>query len=117
MSVVAKICRRLSPKTFAISAIGLTVILCVYYASYTTDVGQRGGGASESQAKDDELRRPQQPEHLRSMVGGGDHKNQHDNFEICPKLMAAEADVNTVDVFKDFEFQVSVLLNSIMYLI
>lgn len=104
MSVAAKICRRMSPKTFALTAIGLTIILCVYYANYTTDIRTNQTQDNAKGNEDSgELPQPQRIFELlqRSKI------STHKEFQMCPKLYPAEADVNTLDVFKDFEFQVS----------
>jgi alpha-mannosidase len=102
MSVAAKICRRMSPKTFALTAIGLTIILCVYYANYTTDIRTNQTQDNAKGNEDSgELPQPQRIFELlqRSKI------STHKEFQMCPKLYPAEADVNTLDVFKDFEFQ------------
>lgn len=35
-----------------------------------------------------------------------DEEEDADDKDVCPALVAAESDINTVDVFKDFDFQV-----------
>lgn len=102
MSVAAKICRRMSPKTFALSAIGLTILLCVYYARYTTEIRS----PSQDNTKVEENDVPQ-PQRIFQSIQSSKKESKNSAFQVCPKLYAAEADVNTVDVFKDFEFQVS----------
>ncbi|XP_008193678.1 alpha-mannosidase 2 [Tribolium castaneum] len=99
MSVSAKVCRKMSPKTFALTAIGLTIILCVYYANYTTDI--RTNQTQENSKESDELPQPQRIFELLQRSKFATNKE----FEVCPKLYPAEADISTVDVFKDFEFQ------------
>lgn len=102
MTVMGKICRRMSPKGFALTAIGLTVVLCVYYTSYTSDVGKISNQTGD--------RLEVKSQRLIDKLGGARRVMEKKEFEVCPKLTAAETDVNTVDVFKDFEFQVSNVL-------
>ncbi|CAG9768680.1 unnamed protein product [Ceutorhynchus assimilis] len=98
-----RICRRPSPKGFAITAIAATVLLCVYYTSYTSDVQRTNHSALSPEAL-----------HQRRNVAESDfpsgsvrqiHEKQ--DFGVCPKLIAADADISTLDVFKEFEFQPS----------
>lgn len=95
-------CRRLSPRTFAYSAIGITIILCVYYANYTTDINQ---SVSEPHAEKSVL------QGVIATVNKEKSKN-NGTYEKCPNLQPAEADINTLDVFKDFDFQVSLFVKS-----
>ncbi|XP_044752523.1 alpha-mannosidase 2 [Coccinella septempunctata] len=107
MTVSTKFCRRLSPKVFAYSAISVTVLLCIYYASYTTDYGTKNGNFRHS-GKRKEWEKLQNEE---VKVGKSSFLSSKEEFVEryleCPKLSQAEADVNTVEVFKDFEFQPS----------
>ncbi|CAH0558347.1 unnamed protein product [Brassicogethes aeneus] len=95
MTVSGKLCRRMSPKGFALTGIGLTVLLCIYYTSYTSDVSKLPNQNAERGA-DPKAQR---------LVGAKRRIYQKKDYEVCPKLNAAETDVNTVEVFKDFEFQ------------
>lgn len=90
-------CRRLSPRAFAYTAIGVTIILCVYYANYTTDINQ---SVTETRAE----KNVAQPVAVVTKKGGMDRKGR--DYEKCPDLQPAEADISTLDVFKDFDFQV-----------
>ncbi|XP_050504122.1 alpha-mannosidase 2 [Diabrotica virgifera virgifera] len=101
MTMSNRICRRMSPRCFALSAIGLTVLLCVYYTSYTSDVNQR---VDQSQRAEISGSRQTQ-RFFRNIIRNTERYGQDKSFEVCPKLTAAEADVNTVEVYKDFEFQ------------
>ncbi|CAH1102433.1 unnamed protein product [Psylliodes chrysocephalus] len=103
MTVSTRLCRRMSPRCFALSAIGLTVLLCVYYTSYMSDISQR----AEPQASDvSDGRRIQR--FFRDIVNETKDKNgASKHFGTCPKLSAAEADINTLEMFKDFDFQPS----------
>lgn len=92
--------RRLSPRAFAYSAIGVTIILCVYYANYTTDISQ---SVAESHAE----KNVAQPIAIATKIKKS-HKNEAN--EKCSNLQPAEADISTLDVFKDFDFQVSLFL-------
>lgn len=110
-----RICRRMSPKGCALTAIGLTILLCIYYTSYTSDVrnqdndnidigrSQRLIQTNNGQQRD---KRPLQVYEKRV-------------YETCPKLLPAEVDVNTVDVFKDFDFQVNthIYTNKIVFIL
>ncbi|KAJ8920908.1 hypothetical protein NQ315_015701 [Exocentrus adspersus] len=102
MTVSSKVCRRLSPKGFALTAIGLTVLLCIYYTSYTSDVNQRENPSQERTLNS--IHRERYIHSFKEHVLDGMPKKE---LEICPKLAAAETDISTVDVFKDFEFQPS----------
>ena len=93
----------MSPKTFALTAIGLTIILCVYYANYTTDIRSN---QTQENSKGSEENGPPQPQKLVNMLLQRSKGTTNKEYQMCPKLHPAEADVNTVDVFKDFEFQV-----------
>ncbi|KAK5646364.1 hypothetical protein RI129_004828 [Pyrocoelia pectoralis] len=101
--MVAKFFVRLSPKTFAICAFVVTILLCVYYASYVTDVrrseatdigdGNRGVGR-----RPELVELPPDPQSLKS-------KQSLKAENVCPVVVGSDADINTVDVFKDFDFQ------------
>lgn len=106
MTVASKICRRLSPRGFALTAIGLTILLCIYYTSYTSDVNQRGNHSQETRAAGgNEVDAGKFLHSFRDHIVDGTALKK--DLEMCPRLGAAEADVSTADVFKDFEFQVS----------
>ncbi|KAJ8960726.1 hypothetical protein NQ318_020018 [Aromia moschata] len=99
MTVAARICRRVSPKGFAATAVCVTVLLCVYYTNYVGDVGRRGADRPQQERGPASRRADGFPGPLsRPAAGAGE-------YEACPRLAAAEADVNTAEVFKDFEFQ------------
>ncbi|KAF2903772.1 hypothetical protein ILUMI_02399, partial [Ignelater luminosus] len=100
--MVAKLCVRFSPKTFALCAIAITVILCIYYASYVTDVRQNVNQTGERRAAEIvELPSVEEMEKTVKVV-----KQKRLQYEgVCPVLGPAEADINTVDIFKEFDFQ------------
>lgn len=97
--MVSKIFLRLSPKTFVLCAIAVTILLSVYYASYVTDVRHNVSQPNERRAEVIEVI---QVEKAESLV-----EPRVSKYESCPALEAAETDINTVEVFKDFDFQVS----------
>lgn len=104
--MAAKLCRRLSPRGLAYCAIGLTILLCIYYASYTSDVNQNINQTDERRT---EIILESQAQVQEAEVS---HSVRHKSkkpiiYDTCPSLTAAETDINTVDVYKDFEFQVS----------
>lgn len=99
-------CRRLSPRAFAYSAIGITIILCVYYANYTTNINQP---VPENHVEKNVIPRI-------AMAVKSERSNENEVYEKCPSLQPAEADINTLDVFRDFDFQVSLFLYRWMYL-
>ncbi|KAL3281492.1 hypothetical protein HHI36_004699 [Cryptolaemus montrouzieri] len=105
MTVSAKFGRRLSPKFFAYSAITVTILLCIYYASYTTDYGSKSGVFRNSNN-----RKQWERFHNDGLTIGRSSvstKEEVKEYMECPNLSQAEADINTMDVFKDFEFQPS----------
>ncbi|KAL1513431.1 hypothetical protein ABEB36_002843 [Hypothenemus hampei] len=96
-----RICRRPSPKGFALTAIAATILLCIYYTSYTSDVQQ----ATHSDM-------PLGTAALQQQRNGQSHyptslTYEKKDFEKCPTLVAADSDISTLDVFKEFEFQPS----------
>lgn len=110
MSVTFKICRRLSPRSFALAAIFLTILLCIYYTNYTSEVSRQRDHTNDVGPNEGQSHRLFQNsfrEHSPKLSGEGWGSK---DYGMCPKLGAAEADVNTLEVFKDFEFQVSNLV-------
>lgn len=115
--MVAKLFRRLSPRGLAYCAIGLTIILCIYYASYTSNVNQNINNQNDVRRSDILIEEPQaqvqeQDESIRHRHNTIKHQHNKNKksilYDTCPLLTAAEADINTVDVYKDFEFQVTI---------
>lgn len=92
--MVAMIYRRLTPRAFAIAAVLLTVVLCLYYTSFTSDVSNNSG-----QSQNRELNGVQAP-----YVAP---KKNNIKYGVCPKLPQSQADIDTVQIYKDFDFQVS----------
>lgn len=121
--MTVKLCRRLSPKGLAYCAVGLMILLCIYYASYTSDVNQNINQNQEQRNTRSEIileavaqqQQHQQQEKQEQRIQEAEvtqHPVRHKSkrpilYDTCPSLTAAEADINTVDVYKDFEFQVS----------
>lgn len=105
--MVAKLFRRLSPRGLAYCAIGLTILLCIYYASYTSNVNQN--------INQNEERRPEMLIEAQAQVQESESLNVKQQFktqilyDTCPSLTAADADIDTADVYKDFEFQVIII--------
>lgn len=93
--MVTMLYRKFTPRTFAIIAIVLTVLLCLYYASFTSDVPPN---SIQAQNRGEIV---QQPAKLRRPL----HK-----YGMCPKLSPSEADIDTAQIYKKFDFQVSVFL-------
>lgn len=96
MKMVTKLFRRLTPRAFAIAAVLLTILLCLYYASLTSDVTQT---ANQSQPGREILTAPLHARHRKRTLGSS-----------CPKLSQSQADIDTVQIYKDFEFQVRIPL-------
>lgn len=108
--MTVKLCRRLSPRGLAYCAIGLTILLCVYYASYTSDVNQNINQNEERRPEIILVAEAQVQEASEATQRPIRHKNKGPLlYDTCPSLTTAEADINTVDVYKDFEFQVIAL--------
>ncbi|CAG9863272.1 unnamed protein product [Phyllotreta striolata] len=102
MVASTRLCRKMSPRCFIITAIGLTVILCVYYTSYVSDINQKAGQQSGEVADT----AGQVQRFFRQAAKESSRKTERAIGQgTCPKLTASEADVNTFEVFKDFEFQ------------
>lgn len=95
--------RRLSPRFFAYSAISVTILLCVYYASYTTDYSQKSVPirADQIPQKSDYL---QQAKSILRRAQSRSKEKYQGNYQVCPRLLQADADINTLDVFREFEF-------------
>ncbi|KAK9888622.1 hypothetical protein WA026_000851 [Henosepilachna vigintioctopunctata] len=106
MAVAAKMCRRLSPKFFAYTAISVTIILCIYYASYTTDYGSKSSTMRNTDKKK-EWEKPTIQEWTMKKSLAAPKSDVSRKYMECPRLSQAEADINTMEVFKDFEFQPS----------
>lgn len=92
MKMVAKIYRRLTPRAFAIAAVLLTVVLCLYYANLTTDVPNSGQSRNRAEIIATPLKSRQKAKTKDGM---------------CPKLPQSHTDVDTVQIYKEFDFQVS----------
>ncbi|KAK9758992.1 Glycosyl hydrolases family 38 N-terminal domain [Popillia japonica] len=132
--MVAKLYRRLSPKSFILGVIVLTLILCVYYAHNTYNVGQNVGQSRALKAEIVEEMPGIEIAHNTYNVGQNVGQSRALKAEIveempgieiqsetekkefsenaptrklgaCLNLIPSEADINTVDVFRDFEFQ------------
>lgn len=116
--------RRLTPRAFALSAILLTVILCVYYSSLTTqdnpsslavggnNDGVIGGAASlinNNSGLINNLKRfnASVERSVRTAANRNTLITQDTLIETCPKLDTSDADIDTYEVFRDFDFQVS----------
>lgn len=108
MSVAIKICRRLSPRTFALAAIFLTILLCIYYTSYTSDVTRVSRDHSNEIGVNEGQSQSLFKNSFNPLGLNGEAKESMD-YGVCPKLGASETDVNTLEIFKDFDFQVSEL--------
>lgn len=100
-----KACYRLSPRAFAFSAIGLTIVLCLYYANYTSGINQ---SVSQTHEKGHE-NRPHHDEKLKALKRKSNAAAKGERYGTCPAVLQADADINTYDVYKDFEFQVSTM--------
>lgn len=108
--MVAKIYRRLSPKSFALGIIVVTLILCVYYAHNTYNVGQNVGQSRTLKTE------------IVEEIPGVDIQSENDKelsqrsprrrLGKCLNLIPSETDIDTVEVFRDFEFQVSFFQNA-----
>uniref|UniRef100_A0AAR5QIW8 Alpha-mannosidase n=2 Tax=Dendroctonus ponderosae TaxID=77166 RepID=A0AAR5QIW8_DENPD len=95
-----RVCPRPSPKGFALTAIIATILLCIYYTSYTSDV-QRTNHSIISAEPVALQGAGLLPTGLSKLI------YEKKDFESCPKLVTTEADISTLDVFKDFDFQPS----------
>lgn len=88
--------RRLTPRAFAIAAVLLTVVLCLYYASFTSEVPNNSSGQSHNRADISSAQAPYVAPKKKKTLNS-----------MCPKLPQSHADIDTVQIYKDFDFQVS----------
>nr|XP_022903106.1 alpha-mannosidase 2-like [Onthophagus taurus] len=128
--MVARFYMRITPKSLVLAAVTLSLLLCVYYAHNTYNVDDGVVSRSEALKEDveeisnNETRDAEEQRNINNNVvaeEGNEIKERPDNKiettttkkprknvveeSSCPNLYSSEADVNTVDVFKDFEFQ------------
>lgn len=105
-----KLIRRGPPRFIALSAVLLTVLLCIYYVNFSTAPPSLGPAMDDGQAKHDALRlddnevvRPQEPPVITTPEpeAAGSVTPQ-----TCPLQYMADADIDTVDQFQKFDFQV-----------
>lgn len=101
--MVAMIYRRITPRAFGVAAVLLTVLLCVYYASVTGGVppGGREGARPPGEVRGEAPAAPLPPRAAKLVSRPAKHGS------ICPKLGQSYADIDTVQVYKEFDFQVS----------
>ena len=127
--------RRRSARVIVVSVIFLTVLACIYYTSYTNTVGPTqsssatnagaGSGGVNGGAGSDEnlnLKLSRSKNHnnglrealFRSFRSGdyAEDDSSTDTNNYCPKLDSAKANVDTVETFKTFEFQVRTCVRS-----
>lgn len=84
------------------SAILATVLLCIYYTSYTSDVQRNNNSVVPQEITAKERNGQQQFLTATGLV----HQVTHGkDLEKCPRLVSADVDISTLDVYKDFEFQ------------
>lgn len=88
-----KICVRLSPKVFAIGTVALTILLCLYYASYVSDVGEGSSGSTREQRRTQEV-------HAEARISDQSWGSSRRH------ATGADADIDTLEVFSEFDFQV-----------
>ncbi|KAJ9599753.1 hypothetical protein L9F63_026399 [Diploptera punctata] len=126
VGVMLKVLRRGSTRYLALTAVLLSILLCLYYANYNTSPGGNSTvvvtAVSERNDQQDEPRQQlpaaeqqqqqqqqqeqqvteQKPAEVEMLEPDADSVISADT---CPAIATASADVNTVDQFKKFEFQ------------
>ncbi|KAK6617359.1 hypothetical protein RUM43_014368 [Polyplax serrata] len=115
-----KVMRRRSARVALVSVVFLTVLACLYYASYTNSVGPTQGSESRGNAGPGEgglnlkfARVKQQGFRdvlLRPLATGDREWIDQDssiNSDVCPVIRSIKTDVDTVETFKTFDFQPS----------
>ena len=115
--VMLKVLRRGSTRYLALTAVLLSILLCLYYANYNTSPGANSTvvvtAVSERNDQQEEPRQPvvqaeqvtePKPAEVELLEPDPDSAISPDT---CPALATASADVNTVEQFKKFEFQVN----------
>lgn len=108
-----KLHRRLSPRAFALTAVLLTILLCVYYSGFTQDIRQGpspSGSSSRSAAAlvDDQHDRIVRTAVRNSLI------SQDTSLATCPRLGIEETEIDTLKVFRKFDFQVSCFIECIL---
>lgn len=109
-----KMFRRGPPRFLALSAVLLTILLCIYYVNFTSAPNlvdspreQQMGAASAlrgEQSDDNEVLR--EVEVTEQKPTAEPEPPSLVSSETCPLLYMAEADVDTVEQFQKFNFQV-----------
>jgi hypothetical protein len=116
-----KVLRRGSTRYLALSAVLLTVLLCLYYANYngtatdnttvvtsSVSASLTSGVAVDARREDDAPARANQERAPEADI----LEPEPDAVitpDTCPVIPSAKTDVDTVEQFKTFEFQVRVL--------
>jgi apolipoprotein N-acyltransferase len=116
-----KVLRRGSTRYLALSAILLTILLCLYYANYTSTQTGNPTVVTVPASAPDALKLSAQ-QHKEEELGdqtiltAEEHVPEADLLEpepdtvitpdTCPAIPSAKTDVDTVEQFKKFEFQV-----------
>ena len=124
-----KVLRRGSTRYLALSAILLTILLCLYYANYTgTQTGSSTVVTAPASAPDavklPVLQRKGDEAGDQAFLSAGAHVPEADLMEpepdtvitpdTCPAVPSAKTDVDTVEQFKKFEFQVRPSLDRVI---
>lgn len=97
--------RRGPPRFIALSAVLLTVLLCIYYVNLSAPPSSQGPVPDEPKREalplvDNEVVRRQEPSTPEPEPAG------LVSSQTCPLQYMAEADIDTVDQFQKFDFQV-----------
>lgn len=112
-----KMLRRGPPRFIAASAVLLTVLLCIYYVSYSAAPGLELGEAKRDGLRPETNELPQEmpparPEPPAALVTPDPEPGSVVSSQTCGLTYMAEADVDTVEQFQKFNFQVKQLLCS-----
>jgi hypothetical protein len=116
-----KVLRRGSTRYLALSAVLLTILLCLYYANYTAAPTGNSNVVTSSASTSDVVKLPAEQRKDedsgdQGVITAEERAPEADVLEpepdsvitqdTCPVLPFAKTDVDTVEQFRKFEFQV-----------
>jgi hypothetical protein len=111
-----KVLRRGSTRYLALSAVLLTILLCLYYASYSATPSGMATVVTSSASAPDVAEQRRRGDAAQGLLSAEVRVPEADLLEpepdsaitqdTCPAMSPAKTDVDTVEQFRKFEFQV-----------